>query len=590
EKYLPEITALIDPRQFELITRPDTGIVIIQGGAGSGKTTIGLHRMAYLAFQNPEKYRPERMLVLVYNDALVRYISRVLPSLGVHGVPVLTFERWAEKLRKSHLPATPSLYADDTPSSVTRLKKHPKMLDAIEEYCEEVSAQIESCLSANLSGIKGAEEAMAFWRANPKAPPALRLHRLLRWASEGEAARIPMLRHGIERTIAYARRELLDVVVAWANILTDRQRLERFFAQDPDIDSHDLSIALRHASERCGQVLNEVERIEEEEESDDRRKARKSKSPDSELSWGDTEEEIFDDDPSVGVDGVQEEEPARLDREDDALFLRIIQRLRGPLLHSPGKQSEVLRYEHIFVDEVQDLSPVELAVVLGTATKQRSVTMAGDAAQRLHMDNGFKNWAELLRAIDPRRIGEESAPIEIEPLRVQYRSTHQIIALAQAVLGPLADPNAGHAIREGVPVELFVFSHSGEAVAHLAQALRELMQLEPRASVCLIARYPEQADIYYRGLLSAEVPHLRRIADQDFPFRAGIDVTDVRQVKGLEFDYVVLLECSSASYPVNDESRHLLHIAITRAAHQLWITTTGEPSLLLPESLRQGAH
>jgi DNA helicase-2/ATP-dependent DNA helicase PcrA len=216
--------------------------------------------------------------------------------------------------------------------------------------------------------------------------------------------------------------------------------------------------------------------------------------------------------------------------------------------------------------------------------------MAGDVAQRLHMDNGFKSWSQLLEAVDPRKAEGEGAPIEVSPLKVQYRSTHPIIELAQDVLGPLADPGAGHAIRSGAPVELFQFAHSGEAVAYLGEALRELMQAEPRASVCLVARYPEQADLYYKGLQTAEVPHLRRIADQDFPFRAGIDVTDVRQVKGLEFDYVVLLECSRAVYPVTDECRHLLHIAVTRAAHQLWVTTTGDPSLVLPESLRNRAY
>jgi DNA helicase II / ATP-dependent DNA helicase PcrA len=93
EKFLPEITALIDARQFELISRSDAGLVVIQGGAGSGKTTIGLHRLAYLAFQDPKRFRSDRMLVMVFNDALVRYISRVLPALGVTGVPVVTFPR-----------------------------------------------------------------------------------------------------------------------------------------------------------------------------------------------------------------------------------------------------------------------------------------------------------------------------------------------------------------------------------------------------------------------------------------------------------------------------------------------------------------
>ena len=108
----------------------------------------------------------------------------------------------------------------------------------------------------------------------------------------------------------------------------------------------------------------------------------------------------------------------------------------------------------------------------------------------------------------------------------------------------------------------------------------------PRASIALIARYPEQADLFHAGLRQAEISNLRRIAEQDFPFKAGIDVTDPRQVKGLEFDYVILVEVNQSTYPVDDESRHLLHIGATRAAHQLWILTTGKPSELLPRSLR----
>ena len=130
------------------------------------------------------------------------------------------------------------------------------------------------------------------------------------------------------------------------------------------------------------------------------------------------------------------------------------------------------------------------------------------------------------------------------------------------------------------------FGHSGEAAGFLGEKLRELMQTEPRASVAVIARYPEQADIYYEALTKAEVPYLRRIADQDFPFKPGIDVTDVRQVKGLEFDYVVLVEVGDAAYPAEDEARHLLHIGATRAAHQLWVLTSGRSSPLLPEGLR----
>ncbi|GAB4199200.1 MAG: hypothetical protein OHK0013_09100 [Sandaracinaceae bacterium] len=632
EKYLPEITALIDPRQFELITKPDGGLVVIQGGAGSGKTTIGLHRLAYLAFQDPKRFRADRMLVLVYNDALVRYISRVLPALGAPGVPVTTFERWASKLRQAHLKGLPEGYHEETPTAVTRLKKHPSMLEVIEEYCREIADKVETLLVQALANVEGRAEALAQWHEQSRAPVALRLHRLQRWAApdvdpdaellalaEGTSTsahptpKPVALRHAIERVVATARRELLDVPAAWADILTDEARIRRAFAGEADLDAEDLRSAHLWCVEKCGLVIAELERRREEgpakkarggdpegeerDETDASMRVLDEDKPAKKLvarrrSTEDEDDADDDDDRSVGIDGAEEHEPAKLDREDDALLLRIIQRLRGPLLKSHGKGSaERLRYEHVLIDEAQDLSPVELAVVMGTTSKQRSVTMAGDVAQRLHMDNGFKDWASLLRAVDPRRTEEgESAPVEVQPLKVQYRSTHPIIELAQDVLGPLAEPGAGHAIRGGAPVELFQFAHSGEAVAYLGEALRELMQAEPRASVALIARYPEQADLYFKGLQTAEVPHLRRIAEQDFPFRAGIDVTDVRQVKGLEFDYVVLLEVSRAVYPVSDECRHLLHIAATRAAHQLWITTSGEPSLILPESLRKRAY
>ena len=88
------------------------------------------------------------------------------------------------------------------------------------------------------------------------------------------------------------------------------------------------------------------------------------------------------------------------------------------------------------------------------------------------------------------------------------------------------------------------------------------------------------------ALTAAEVPAVRLVANQEFSFRAGIEVTDVTQVKGLEFDYVILLDASSANYADTLESRHLLYIAATRAAHQLWITSVGTPSLILPAALQ----
>jgi DNA helicase-2/ATP-dependent DNA helicase PcrA len=147
---LPEITSLISREQFRAITQPDSGTILLQGGAGSGKTTVGLHRIAYLAYQNPEHFLPQRILVVMFNRSLQQYISRVLPDLGLKsGVNVETFHSWAGKV--CHKAGIPVRYeAREAHREVVRLKKHPLMLALIERYVGELLDKSRSWLLENL--------------------------------------------------------------------------------------------------------------------------------------------------------------------------------------------------------------------------------------------------------------------------------------------------------------------------------------------------------------------------------------------------------------------------------------------------------
>jgi DNA helicase II / ATP-dependent DNA helicase PcrA len=109
--------------------------------------------------------------------------------------------------------------------------------------------------------------------------------------------------------------------------------------------------------------------------------------------------------------------------------------------------------------------------------------------------------------------------------------------------------------------------------------MRDLVEREPKASVGVIARDAEAAKRVY-GVLSEGVA-ARLVLRGEFSFAPGVDVTDVENAKGLEFDYVVVPDAGAEAYPDREEARRRLHVAVTRASHQLWILSGGARSPLL---------
>jgi DNA helicase II / ATP-dependent DNA helicase PcrA len=560
DKHLPAIAGLLDPRQFELIARDSAGLMVVQGSAGSGKTTVGVHRVAYLAFKDPQRFRPDNMLVVVPNDALMHYVSRVLPSLGVEGVPVSTFSRLAARFVGHMFPKLPSVRGDETPPVVSRAKSHAGMLGSIDRAVGRIEGAIDARVRASMARWPDGARVLRAWEetridagtrtasrvagdgseVDVRAPPDMRLTLLSLWASGKRsiagvppAADLPeVTRSAIEQLVARERAVTRSVADLWDEILTSRELLLEALSGQPGFAVGQIDQV--HAwCVRQARVRGEGER-------------------DGEAPW--------------------------LDAEDRALLLRCWQVLRGPIVDPAGKP---IRFAHVFVDEVQDASPVDLRVLLDLAGPERCITLAGDVAQRMlddGDDRGEFDWDKLLDGLGVPHT-------KVEPLQVSYRSTAEITDFARAVLGPLAHEAIPDTTRHGPPVELFEFASQGEAVAWLAEALRQLARDEPEANVALIARFPQQADIYCEGLSRAELPNVRRVAKQDFSWEPGVDVTDVRQTKGLEFDEVVLLETTTASYPVTSAARHALYIGATRASHQLWCVASAEASRLVADAV-----
>ena len=549
DKALPEIAALIDKDQFELITQPGSGIVVIQGGAGSGKTTVALHRIAYLNFQDGKRFKPQHTLFVVPTQALVRYVAGVLPALGVVGVPVVTYTGWARTTRMRCLPEAPTKYNVEPPDQVSRVKKHPALLALLERWVERQAAAI----GVELAAIS--EPALAEWNRLVRRALVPRLGALASYVKKAELD--APVRVALEGLIKRWKKRGDDCVLDWAELLTDPAALAEGFAGS-DVTPRDID-----------RLVGWV-----------RRQLAKPQPPPVDEEGN----PVLD---SEGKPlGIDEDDPAgRFDDEDDPILLRLVQLKRGGLVTPDGAE---LVYEHVAIDEAQDRSALEVKVLVEAVhapdgdPAKRSVTIAGDTAQRLVFDNNFTGWEQLL--------AQTGQPAIVRPLRLSYRSTAEVMLLAREILGPELAPDEPLAARPGEPVELHEFGDLGEAVAFLGDALRNLMAREPTASCAVISRHPEQADAYFDGLRRAEVPALRRVRRDDFNFQPGVDVTDVAQVKGLEFDYVVMVDVNDSSYPDANWARHLLHIGVTRAAHQLWLIATGDVSPLVPAALRDGGR
>jgi len=251
-----------------------------------------------------------------------------------------------------------------------------------------------------------------------------------------------------------------------------------------------------------------------------------------------------------------------IDYEDLPIFLAIL---------GWRQQLEPAPAAHLVLDEAEDFSLFELHVLGTLQGAKPSVTMAGDEAQQT--SSSFAGFEQSLAEFGVRDA-------EVCRLSVSYRCPRPIFELAREILGSLASPNATSAARDGVPVGQFAFPSEELATLFSIGEIVDLAQREPEASIAVIAHDAEAARRFHA--LLPERAQARLVLAGEFSFEPGIDVTDLDNVKGLEFDYVLAPQVSESTYPLNDEARRRLHVAVTRAVWQLWLVSGGTRSKLLP--------
>ncbi|KYF78727.1 DNA helicase [Sorangium cellulosum] len=473
-----DVTALLDPDQYAAVCAPAQQPLLVLGSAGSGKTTVALHRLARIAALDPARYPLSAMSVVVPEEGLARLSRRLLAPLGAGEAQVKTLDAWSAATAREVF-GRPIALCADPPALVSSLKRHPALYRALS------------------SG-----------RFAKLAPASTTLPRL--------------------------RRRLADV-------FTDRGFLEGVVAASGgDLPRTAVEETVRHT------VLQIAEPLEKE------------------LAAIIVPEMKRAIDGRPIAEGTPDELAGTLDVDDLPILLFLRAARRG--LDGAG-------WSHLVLDEAEDVSLFELFVLGKLLGEARSVTLAGDEAQQT--SSSFAGWDAALSTLG---VGDAATC----RLAVSYRCPRPVTELAQRLLGKLAPEAPARAARDGAPVGRFRFP--GEAQAHLflAGALRDLAGREPRASVAVIARDAEAARQLHA--LVADLPEARLVLEGEFSFEPGIDVTDVDSAKGLEFDYVVVPDATAAAYPMTDEARRRLHVAVTRASHQLWLIAGAAWSPLLGDA------
>lgn len=175
-------------------------------------------------------------------------------------------------------------------------------------------------------------------------------------------------------------------------------------------------------------------------------------------------------------------------------------------------------------------------------------------------------------------------------LPVSYRCPPEVVGLARSLLrsaGQSAGPSAPARATDGAPPAqaALPFVHALNE-CHLARwlcgELEQLARRDPTASVALICRLPQTARRLQAALRQRNLGRL--VLDGEFLFRSGVNVTELDQVKGLEFDYVIVPDASPGTYPDTPEAHRALYVAVTRTRHQLLLgAVAGQtPLLALP--------
>lgn len=561
-----DIVATIQGEQDRVIRASDRGILVVQGGPGTGKTAVALHRAAYLLYTQRERLERSGVLIIGPSRTFLRYIEQVLPSLGESGVVQMTIGD-----------IVPGLSAqDDDPVEIAAIKGRAAFSRILREAVRLIPHlpdrdQVLQVWNRHVTlRVKDIQEALS--RARRSGRPhnvaresfAMGLMELLAGrliVEAGDASSTADIDPDDLRTWISEIRDSVDarraINLAW--MPTQAPAFLRKLWSRPDLlaqanrkagtplSVEDLSLLYRAQDEPL--TISDIPLIDELEEllgTLDLASAQKRRA--EEQREKEERERANEALKATGLGGGIVTADMLMRHTQEAPSLR-------PLAER-ARADRSWTYGHIVIDEAQDLSPMAWRCLLRRCPS-RSMTVVGDLDQK----RGHRRPNSWKQALGPaaRAFSEEFV------LSISYRTPRALTRIAQAVMAQHGTPvlYPMEAVRD-VP-DCYQVSHTHkdtlkECVSQVVSAMEERLDREEgegKGRICVIVP-DSQAQLWHADESGASALDQR------------VSYLTAAGSKGLEFDSVVVVEPGA----ILDQGSGDLFVALTRATHDLHAVTT----------------
>ncbi len=543
---LREIVTTIQAEQNIVIRHPLNAHLLVQGAAGSGKTTIALHRIAYLLYTFQKTLKPENMMILAPNPLFLSYISQVLPDLGVERVVQTTFEGWCREgmgrrmpkiLRESRLEKNLGLSAGERRQAgqMVRLKGSLALMEKLKSWLDRLQETVLPLNGFKMAGVQ------------------------LMDRMEVEKTFLTDLRYfPLEQRIGEMKKMIRRRVQSAAEMLKEQY----------NVNAAQIAGRIR-VSMRDGALRQQ--KIRKLYETRDRRHREIDARAESYLA------RFRDKFPLPDMEGIyrafmQECVPeAPLPdgeisfRQEDLPMLVLICKTLYGLKTKPMR--------HIVIDECQDFSPFQIELLKET-NPAATFTLVGDLYQGIRADEGIRSWEEWKGPVFENKAS-------LTQLTVSYRNTVEIMDLARAVAGRY--PIQGicetrPVLRHGEKPRMIRARNEKERLSHIRKQVLAWQQ-EGYHSIALIEKTAEQARKLQRQIGAELGAHL--LSETDAEYRGGVMILPASIVKGMEFDCVGICDASAENFPEDEFLCRVLYVMMTRPLHSLCIWYRDELSPLL---------